>query len=281
MIWPVPLADIPRLQATAGFQVAIRPSEWAIMLRLNQGAERLSGDDQGINPFRDERVREAVHRAIDTDAIRTRIMRGLSTTTALPLAPTTNGYTESLQRPSVYNPERSKSLLAEAGYPNGFAFTLDCPNDRFINDEAVCRAIIPMLARVGLNASLAVRGTTQHFTHIGRRQSDAFMVGWASAGVKDAHNLLSQLFATTSGSMGAVNYAGFSDPELDRLIQAIGGEGDGERRAAMFKQALTILQRAWAVIPLHLQPSVWGSTTEVTTLQLPDDNIRLWRTTLR
>ena len=69
----------------------------------------------GNQPFSaNERVREAVHRAIDTDAIRTRIMRGLSTTTALPLAPTTNGYTESLQRPSVYNPERSKSLLAEA-----------------------------------------------------------------------------------------------------------------------------------------------------------------------
>ena len=75
------------------------------------------------------------------------------------------------------------------------------------------------------------------------------------AGVKDAHNLLSQLFATTSGSMGAVNYAGFSDPELDRLIQAIGGEGDGERRAAMFKQALTILQRAWAVIRCICSPA--------------------------
>ncbi|WP_149537832.1 ABC transporter substrate-binding protein [Siccirubricoccus phaeus] len=281
MIWPVPLADIPRLQGTPGFKVANRPSEWAIMLRLNQGVERLSGGDQAGNPFRDVRVREAVHRAIDTEAIRRTIMRGLSTTTALPLAPTTNGYTESLQRPSVFDPERAKALLVAAGYPNGFAFTLDCPNDRFINDEAICRAIVPMLARIGLNASLAVRSTTPHFTHIGRRVSDAFLVGWASAGVKDAHNLLSQLFATTSGSLGAVNYAGYSDAELDGLIQAIGGESDAAKRAEMFARALAILQRDWAVIPVHLQPSVWGFTAEVTTLQLPDDNMRLWRTRLR
>ncbi|RVT91587.1 ABC transporter substrate-binding protein [Rhodovarius crocodyli] len=281
MIWPLPVADIPRLQSSPGFSVAVRPSEWVIMLRLNQNPERRPAPGVNANPFADVRVREAVYRSIDMAAIRRTIMRGHSVDTGLPVAPNTSGFVAALNQRPAADPARARALLAEAGYPNGFAFTLDCPNDRFINDEAICRAIVPMLARIGIEATLATRGTAQHFGRLQRMESDAFMVGWASAGVKDAHNLLSQLFATRSGSMGAVNYGEFSDPELDRTIEAVGAESDPVKRQELFARAWTILGRDWGVIPLHIQPSAWAYSADLETLQLPDDNMRLWRTRWR
>jgi peptide/nickel transport system substrate-binding protein len=281
MIWPVPIADIPRLQSTPGITVAVRASEWVIMLRLNQDPARRPVAGLDRNPFADPRVREAIHRAIDTAAIRRTIMRNTAPEAGLPLAPTTAGYAPALAARPPADPARARDLLTQAGYPNGFAFTLDCPNDRFINDEAICRAIVPMLARVGIETTLTSRTTTQHFARLQRMESDAFMVGWASAGVKDGHNLLSQLFATRSDTLGAVNYAGFSDPALDRLIAVIGAETDETRRNEAFASAWTILAREWGVIPLHIQPSAWGYSAELETLQLPDDNMRLWRTRWR
>ena len=276
MIWPVPLADIPRVEAAPGLHTSIRPSEWVILLRLNQGVDQIG--DMATNPFKDARVREAFYRSLDLEAIRARIMRNHSVLTGLPLAPTTNGYAPDLNNRPAYDPQKARSLLAEAGYADGVTLTLDCPNDRFINDEAVCRAVIPMLARAGFTANLASRGTTQHFSHLQNMRSEAFMVGWASAGVKDGHNLLSMLFATRQANRGAVNYALYSNAELDGLIDAVGQETDEARRAVLFHRALEILQQDWAVVPVHIQPSAWATADRVKTLQLPDDNMRLWRT---
>ena len=51
--------------------------------------------------------------------------------TALMVAPGINGYTKELdKRPAMLKPEQAKKLLADAGYPNGFEVTLDCPTDR-------------------------------------------------------------------------------------------------------------------------------------------------------
>jgi peptide/nickel transport system substrate-binding protein len=52
-----------------------------------------------------------------------------------------------------FDPARARALLAEAGYPNGFEVTLDCPNNRYINDEQICQAIAAMWARIGVRTS--------------------------------------------------------------------------------------------------------------------------------
>ena len=48
-----------------------------------------------------------------------------------------------------HDPEAARAMLAEAGYPDGFPVTFDCPNDRYVNDEAICLAVVPMLKRIG------------------------------------------------------------------------------------------------------------------------------------
>ncbi|MFI4986745.1 MAG: ABC transporter substrate-binding protein [Alphaproteobacteria bacterium] len=279
MIWPVPVSDIARLKQAAGILVSVKPSQWDIMLRMNTGEDELHGAMiKGKNPFRDVRVREAVYRAVDLEAIRTRIMDGLAVLDAEPMSPTTNGYDPDLDHQPGHDPKRAKELLAAAGYPDGFDFTFDCPNDRFINDEQVCQAVAAMLARVGLKATLMVRNRVQHFTKLATGTSDMFMIGWAAAGTKDGHNSLVMMFATRTNDRGGTNYSGYSNAELDAMIDDIGQEVDPAKRQQLFSHAIKILQDQWAVIPLYVQPTIWGVRDNVEMLQLPDDNIRLWRT---
>lgn len=282
MIWPVPISDIERLKQVPDVTVSIKPSQWDVMLRPNVAEDELAGSSvKGRNPFRDVRVREAIYLAIDAQTIRTRIMNGLSTLDAEPMSPTTNGYDPALDHRPAYDPARAKQLLAEAGYPDGFDFTLDCPTDRFINDERICEAVGPMLARIGVKVNLALRPRVQHFTKLGTHTSDMFMIGWAAAGTKDGHNTLMMLFATPDAGRGGVNYGGYSNPKLDTLIDRIGAEVDPTARQHLFSEAIGTLQSDWAVIPVGIQPTIWGMRKGVTMLQLPDDNIRLWRTTVQ
>ena len=81
--------------------------------------ELLYSNIKGKNPFKDVRVREAFYKAIDVEAIKTRVMRGLSTPSALMIAPELFPLSKDFMRPKV-DPDGAKKLLADAGYPNGF-----------------------------------------------------------------------------------------------------------------------------------------------------------------
>lgn len=281
MIYPVPMADMARIESSGMHELSTETSEWVITLTPNQGEAPLTGaSNLDKNPFADVRVREALFRAIDADAIIAQVMRGMATSTGLPIAPTTNGYVEELKERPAFDAERARQLLAEAGFADGFSFTLDCPNDRFLNDEAVCRALIPMFKRIGLNASLQTRPTTQHFTHLLNTPSDLYMAGWASAGLKDGHNQLSRQFNTRANNLGSANYSQASDPELDATIAELAEESDPAKRHELFKTAYGKIKDEWKVIPLYIQPSVWGVRNNIDMQHIADDSVRLWTVTV-
>ncbi len=100
-------------------------------------------------------MREAIHRSIDVEAIKRTVMRGQSFPTNLMVAPGINGYMKDLdKRPALLKPEEAKKMLADAGYPNGFEVGMDCPNDRYVNDEKICQAVVAMLAKIGVKVNL-------------------------------------------------------------------------------------------------------------------------------
>src|SRR5207245_4827737 len=101
------------------------------------------------NPFKDARVRKAFYQAIDIEAIKSRVMRGLATPSALMISRLLFSRAGEFKR-WPYDPPAAKKLLAEAGYPDGFEVTMDCPNDRYVNDEAICQAVVAMLTPVGV-----------------------------------------------------------------------------------------------------------------------------------
>ena len=134
----------------------------------------------GKNPFKDQRVREAFNEAVDIQAIKQRIMRGESHPTGLMYGPGVHGYPTRIDVRWPYDPEHAKQLMAEAGYPNGFAVRLDCPNDRYINDEQICQAVTAMLAKIGMKVSLNAQTRLKYFSQISNPNydTDFYMLGW-------------------------------------------------------------------------------------------------------
>ena len=122
MIYTVPPQDIERIGRTEGLRLIQGPELRTVFLGFDQSRdELLKSDVKGKNPFKDQRVREAFNEAVDINAIHQRIMRGQSHPTGLLYGPGVNGYTPESDVRWPYDPAHAKKLLAEAGYPEGFA----------------------------------------------------------------------------------------------------------------------------------------------------------------
>ena len=146
LAYPLPLQDLERVRRAPGLEVLVAPEVRTVFFGMDQARDELRQSDvKGANPLRDRRVRLAIYQAIDAEAIRVKIMRGAATPTASLVGPGITGFPADLQR-YPYDPVAARALLAEAGYPNGFALGLDCPNDRYVNDAAICQAVAAMLA---------------------------------------------------------------------------------------------------------------------------------------
>ena len=167
------------------------PELRTIFLGMDQKRdELLFSSVKGKNPFKDKRVRQAFYQAIDIEAIKTRVMRGAATPTALMVAPGIKRLrSPSMNKRLPYDPEAAKKLLADAGYPNGFEVGMNCPNDRYVNDGEICQAVAAMLARIGVKVNLVAETKATYFPKILRRDTSFYLLGW-TPGTYDAHNAL-------------------------------------------------------------------------------------------
>ncbi|HVZ06455.1 ABC transporter substrate-binding protein [Rhodopila sp.] len=278
MVYAVPPQDMARIRQTDGLQILQTPELRTIFLGLNQYRTELpSSDIKGKNPFKDQRVRRAVQLAIDEQAIASKVMLGLGRPTNIMWGPGVNGYNAALDVRPKPDPAEAKKLLADAGYPNGFKVTLDCPNDRYVMDEQICTAIVPMLARIGIKIDLNAQTKTKFFTKIlgPNYDTDFYMLGWTPS-TYDAHNVLFTILGTRDGKRGEVNSAGYSNPELDTLTEKIGVEANQTRRNDMIRQTIKIMQNDVGYIPLHQQVIVWATRKNVQVVQ-PADNFFPYR----
>ena len=274
----IPPPDIGRIEASAGFQVLRRPELRTIFLGMDQSRERLvhGPDNLAGNPFRDVRVRQALMLAIDENLIAARILRGAARPAGMLWGPGVHGYDAASDHRPAPDPQRARALLAEAGFPTGFRVVLDCPNDRYVMDEAICTALVTMLGRVGIVVRPDIRPKSRFFTDIGPPgfNTDLYLLGWAPT-THDAHNVLLNLLATRRGAAGAANFGGYSNPALDRLIEQIGVATDPPARAALLTQAAGIVADDMAYVPLHQQEMLWGARAGVSAVQMADGMLPL------
>src|ERR1700680_129427 len=195
IIEPVPIQDIARVNSSANATVLTGPELRTIFIGMDETRdELLYSNVKGKNPFKDIRVREAFYKAVDIELIKNRVMRGLSTPSPLMIAPQLFPLFKDFTRPK-FDPDAAKKLLTEAGYPDGFEITMDCPNDRYVNDSAICQAVVGMLARIGVKVDLLAQPKQQYFAKVlkpGGFQTSFYLLGWTPA-TMDSQNVLYEI----------------------------------------------------------------------------------------
>jgi peptide/nickel transport system substrate-binding protein len=268
---PVPLQDVERIKG-AGFTVLQGPELRTIFLGMDQKRDELQFSSvKGKNPFKDVRVRRAFFQAIDEETIKSRVMRGAALPTALMVGAAVRGFQADMNKRLPYDPEAAKKLLADAGYPNGFEVGMNCPNDRYVNDAAICQAVAANLARIGVKVNLQTETKVSYFPKILRRDTSFYLLGWTPSTV-DSHDVLTAIMSTPNDKgQGQFNLGAYSNPKLDDLTLKIQSETDQKKRNEMIREAFRIHQEDVGHIPLHQQALAWAHSKKVSLVQLPNN----------
>ncbi|MEO0701029.1 MAG: ABC transporter substrate-binding protein [Pseudomonadota bacterium] len=274
MINPVPIQDAQRLMQTDGVEVIQGIEARVIMLGFSHEAETLKyGANAGDpNPFLDVRVREAVAKAVNVPAILQTIMRGNAEPVSQLVSPAMRGYSSANADVTAFDQEGARALLAEAGYPDGFSFGLKCPNNRYLNDEAVCQAVVGMLAQVGITAELDAMPVQNYWPELREDNFDMYLLGW-SPGTFDHEHPVRFLASTPNEEkrLGSWNFGGYSNARIDELLPMVQSEIDDTARQAMIDEITSIYQDEHAYVPMYVQPLVWGTQANIDLTQRPDN----------
>jgi peptide/nickel transport system substrate-binding protein len=271
---PVPIQDTARLAGNDKVKVIQGIEARVIMLGFPHEAEALkySAETSDKNPFADVRVRQAVAHAVNVPAILQTIMRGNAAEVSQLVSPAMRGYSDALAARPAFDVAKAKALLTEAGYADGFSFGLKCPNDRYLNDEAVCQAVTGMLAQVGITATLDAMPVQNYWPELRADNYDMYLLGW-SPGTFDAEHPIRFLASTPNAEkkLGSWNFGGFSNARIDEMLPMIQSEIDDGKRQAMLDEATKIMQDEVAYVPMYVQPLVWGAQANVELTQRPDN----------
>jgi peptide/nickel transport system substrate-binding protein len=269
---PVPLQDVARVNASANAKAMQGPELRTIFLGMDQKRdELLYSSVKGKNPFKDKRVRQAFYQAIDIDGIKRTVMRGAANPTALIVGPGINGFDAAMNKRLPYDTEAAKKLMAEAGYPNGFEVSMNCPNDRYVNDGEICQAVAANLSRIGVKINLQAEGKGTYFPKILRRDTSFYLLGW-TPGTYDSHNALNALTrCVDEKGSGQYNLGAYCNPKVDELTLKIQSETDKPKRQAMIAEAFKLHADDIGHLPLHQQALAWGVNKKVDLVQLADN----------
>jgi peptide/nickel transport system substrate-binding protein len=262
-IQDVPVQDLGRVASEDGLEVRTAPQNRVIFFGMNSGAEDITADNvEGKNPLADARVRKAMNMAINRDAIQQVVMRGQSAPAGMIAPPFVNGWTADMDAMSMTDIEAAKALMAEAGYADGFSIRLDCPNDRYINDESICQAAVGMMGQIGVTVNLDAKPKAQHFPLIQNGETDFYMLGWGVP-TYDSEYIFNFLVHSRGGDRGSWNNTGFSNADIDAKIVSLASETDLAARNTTISEIWSVVQEEQLYLPIHHQVLNWGSKSNV------------------
>jgi peptide/nickel transport system substrate-binding protein len=262
MIENPPIQDLERIKSS-GFGISQGISNRIIYLHMDQFRGDPAWKTPGVkgtasNPFLDKRVREAVSKAINRQAIVERIMGGVAQA-AGELLPVPLFGTSPDMKPTPYDPEGAKKLLAEAGYPNGFEVTLGTPNDRYINDEQIAQAVAQMLTRAGIKINVDAMTASTFFSRRNKYDFSLYLAGWGADSGEMSNSLIALVVTPDAKTgMGHTNRGRYSNPEVDALVVEAQRTVDDAKRETLLRQASKLAMSDFAVIPLHFEITPWA-----------------------
>jgi peptide/nickel transport system substrate-binding protein len=261
----VPPEFVERIRSDANFTVHIGPSMRNVYVSMDQGRDKspFITDNNGAplakNPLKDVRVREALSLAISRETIRDRVMSGLSYSTGQLVAKGIGGYSKDIAIPP-YDPNKAKSLLAAAGYPDGFKITLHCTNDRYVNDAKICQALGQMFSRIGVRTNVVTLPSSAYFKQVNPSTGEGasiFLSSWSAAGSGEADVLTNTLQTfDAQKKAGTWNLGRYSNSALDALIRKYIVTRDNAERWALEANAMELAMKDFAMLPLHDQSVV-------------------------
>ena len=265
-----PLQDLKRIDSAAGLRVKTVAQIRSIFFGMDQGVDELrTSNIKGANPFKDARVREAFNLAIDKKAIQRVVMEGLSFPTGMITPPGVLGNTPENDPSYGHDVAKAKELMAAAGYGDGFQIQLDCPNNRYNNDEKICQAAVVMLAKIGVKVNLDAIPKAQHFPKIQNRVSDFYMLGWGVPTL-DSHYVFSYLL----DGEGSWNATGYNNARVNEITDLITTETDIAKRTLLINEAWSLVKAEMPYVPIHHQVLAWGMTDNVDVPIASDDALR-------
>ncbi len=267
-----PPQDISRLKGNPNIKIVEAPEARFQYLAFDSSRnELLYSDVKGKNPLKDVRVRQAIAHAIDVEAIKEKVMRGLAVPTGSVVPPGVQGYSKEADQRYSFDKDKAKALLTEAGYPNGFAITLDCGNIQPAAD--ICQAIPPMLSQVGIRVTPNIIPQASFFPKIQKFDTSMYLLSWGAATYDALYNLQG-LLHTNSGAQtgnGDSNYGRYSNPKMDELISKIKIEGDLKKRDGYIRDAMKLNSAEVGILPIH-QPIVpWAMRKNVEAVFAPNN----------
>jgi len=270
--------DVPRLRNSPQLKVIDGPENRIIFVGMDQGRdELLYSNVKGKNPFKDVRVRRALYQAVDEETIKTKLMRGQALPTgAMTPSPLGTYNDPQLEARLPYDLNAAKKLLADAGYAQGFEVTLDCPNNRYVNDEEICQTLAAMWAKLNLKIRVNAMPRSTYFPKLQRLDTSMYLLGWGGA-ITDAETTLTPILRSRGeAGTGTWNFAQIKDAKLDELAAASSKEADPKKREPLIKAALKRHNDQVLSIPLHRQVVPWAARQNVDVVHRADNWLE-WR----
>ena len=258
----VPTADVAKLASDARFRIEKQTSWRTIFWHMDQYrdvtpyATDKSGKPLAKNPFRDARVRLAVSKAINRDAIVSRVMEGLAVPASNLVSPGIFGYNPAI-KVEAYDPAGAKRLLADAGYPGGFMLTIHAPNNRYVNDSRIAETVAALLSRIGITTRVETQPWASYLPHARAGEYTMALVGWGSTlGDSTIKNHLGTV--DEKKGYGAWNFGRYSNPEVDKLLERDFTLFDDKAREEAARAVAALALKDHPVIPMHHEIVSWA-----------------------
>jgi peptide/nickel transport system substrate-binding protein len=272
-----PPRDVARLRNTAGVKIIDGPENRIVFIGMDQFRDELINSNvKGKNPFKDLRVRKALYYAVDIETMKTKLMNGQSFPSG-GMTPSPKAYFNDpkIEARLPFDLSLARKLMSEAGYPNGFEVQLDCPNNRYINDEEICIALAGMWEKIGVKVKVVAIPRVTYFPKLEKFETSMYMLGWGGA-VTDAETTLTPVMRNPgAGGVGSYNYGRSTNAKFDDLAARSSVEADPVKRKELILAALTEWKEQVHTIPLHRQVIPWAARSNVTAVHRAD-NYLIW-----
>ena len=265
----VPTPDLKRIRDNRILQIQEKVSHRVIFFTLDTSREQTpyatakDGKPLAKNPLADTRVRQAISLGIDREAIKSRVMEGLSVPTKNLVPSTMFGHNPKLA-PDKFDPVAARKLLTEAGYPEGFALTLHGPNNRYVNDEQITQTVAQMLSRIGIATKVETMPMSALLGRGPKHELSMAMLGWG-ASTGEVSSPLRALLATVDKDRGngAFNWGRYSNKKMDALLDEALRTVDDKKRLTLLQDAVAEAMNDVGFLPIHHQVTTWAMRKDV------------------